>query len=87
MLQERPACLRSSLLEATQGPPTNFVHPGCLHRQAIGNGDGGHHGRNGGNSHATTVEVSGASRGGLNQPAIMAAMVWGGESGTPEDCW
>ena len=34
----------------------------------------------------TTVGVSGAWRGRLNQPKTLAATVLGGESGTPEDC-
>ena len=79
--QDRPACLGSPLLESSSGFPTNSAHPGDLQRQATGNGAGGHHGRDGGNSRGTTSGVSGARMDGFHQLTTLADAVWGGEYG------
>ena len=57
-----------------------------IHPFVIINGVGGHHGRDGGHSGATTVGVSGTRRGVIHYSSILATSVWGGESRTTEDC-
>ena len=84
--QYRIACPGRPPIEAPKSSRADSAKFGDLRRQSTGNGAGGHHGRNGGNSGTTTAGISGAGRGGIHQPAILAAAVWGGETGTTEDC-
>ena len=87
MPQYSQACLGNPLLEAPQGLPIDSVQSEVILRQATVNGSGGHYGCNGVNSCEMTVGVSGAWRGGFNQPEALAAAVWGDESEAAEDCW
>ena len=86
MLQDSPACLGHPPPEAPLGTPTDSAKSGGLWSQSTGNGSGGHIGRDGGNSGATTVGVSRSRRGGLHKPAILADAVWGGKSRNTVDC-
>ena len=45
--QDSPACLGRPPLEAPRGPSPDSTNSGGLRRQAIINGAGGHHRRNG----------------------------------------
>ena len=85
MLQDSPACLGHPPPEAPLGTPTDSAKSGGLWSQSTGNGAGGNYGHNGGNSVVTTAGVRSASRVGLDQPATITAVVWGGKSSTKAD--
>ena len=87
MPQDRPGCLVCPPLEAPQGLPSDNKKSGGLQRKVTGNGSGGNHRRDGGHSVATTVGVNVDRRGGVHQPATLAAEVWGGMYRTTEYCW
>ena len=84
--QYRPVYLGRPPPKAPQGLPINSAKYGGLWRQATGIGAGGNHRRSGGNSVATTVGVREFRRGGLHQPATLAAAVWDGDSRTVSYC-